>query len=80
MCDGFVVGGGATKVMNAGRVAAMADMPFWLQLVGSTITELQVVKNQGWMGPYVACMVVFMGMSYHFLFSLSKFMRRRLKS
>lgn len=48
--------------------------------VGSTITELQVVKNQGWMGPYVACMVVFMGMSYHFLFSLSKFMRRRLKS
>ena len=38
VCDGFVVGGGATKVMNAGRVAAMADMPFWLQIVGSTIT------------------------------------------
>ncbi len=37
-CDGFVVGGGATRVMNSGRVAAMADMPFWLQLVGSTIT------------------------------------------
>ena len=37
-CDGFVIGGGATRVMNAGRVAAMADMPFWLQLVGSSIT------------------------------------------
>jgi hypothetical protein len=48
--------------------------------IGSTITELQVVKNQGWMGPYVSCMVVFMGMAYHFLRSLSKFMRRRLKS
>jgi len=47
--------------------------------IGSTITELQVVKNQGWMGPYVACMVVFFGMSYHFLFSLNKFVRRRLK-
>ena len=37
-CDGFVIGGGASRVMNAGRVAAMADMPFWLQLVGSSIT------------------------------------------
>ena len=38
VCDGFVVGGGATRVMTAGRIAAMADMPFWLQLVGSSIT------------------------------------------
>jgi len=38
ICDGFVIGGGATRVMTQGRVAAMADMPFWLQLVGSGIT------------------------------------------
>jgi L-alanine-DL-glutamate epimerase-like enolase superfamily enzyme len=38
ICDGFVIGGGATRVMTRGRVAAMADMPFWLQLVGSGIT------------------------------------------
>ncbi len=38
ICDGFVVGGGASKVMAAGRVAAMANKPFWLQLVGTGIT------------------------------------------
>lgn len=38
ICDGFVVGKGAKKVMQAGAVAAMADMPFWLQLVGSGVT------------------------------------------
>ena len=38
VCDGFVVGGGATKVMAAGHVAAEAKMPFWLQLVGTGIT------------------------------------------
>ena len=38
ICDGFVVGGGATKVMQTGAVAAMADLPFWLQLVGTGIT------------------------------------------
>lgn len=37
-CDGFVVGGGASRVMHQGAVAAMADMPFWLQLVGTGIT------------------------------------------
>ena len=38
VCDGFVVGGGARRVSRAGAVAAMADKPFWLQLVGSGIT------------------------------------------
>jgi L-alanine-DL-glutamate epimerase-like enolase superfamily enzyme len=38
VCDGFVVGGGAREVMEEGTVAAMADKPFWLQLVGTTIT------------------------------------------
>ncbi len=38
VCDGFVIGGGATAVMSQGRVAAAADKPFFLQLVGTGIT------------------------------------------
>jgi len=38
VCDGFVIGGGASRLMRSGAVAAMADMPFWLQLVGTGIT------------------------------------------
>jgi galactonate dehydratase len=38
ICDGFVVSGGASEVMRAGAVCAMADKPFWLQLVGAGIT------------------------------------------
>ena len=38
VCDGFVVGGGASRLMDTGAVAATADLPFWLQLVGSDIT------------------------------------------
>ena len=37
-CDGFVVGGGASRVMSAGHFAHEVGMPFWLQLVGSGIT------------------------------------------
>jgi L-alanine-DL-glutamate epimerase-like enolase superfamily enzyme len=37
VCDGFVIGGGASRIRNRGTVAAMADMPFWLQLVGTGI-------------------------------------------
>jgi galactonate dehydratase len=38
VCDGFVVGGGASAVLRAGAVSAMADKPFWLQLVGTGLT------------------------------------------
>lgn len=38
VCDGFVIGGGARRVIEQGAVAAMAEKPFWLQLVGSGIT------------------------------------------
>ncbi|MCA9066537.1 MAG: dgoA protein, partial [Planctomycetaceae bacterium] len=37
-CDGFVVGGGASSVMAAGRFCEQTDMPFWLQLVGAGLT------------------------------------------
>ena len=38
ICDGFVIGGGASRCMRRAHVAAMADMPFWLQWVGTGIT------------------------------------------
>ncbi|HTE20589.1 MAG TPA: enolase C-terminal domain-like protein, partial [Armatimonadota bacterium] len=39
VCDGFVIGGGATRVTRDGGVAGAADKPFFLQLVGSGITS-----------------------------------------
>ncbi|MEC9091945.1 MAG: enolase C-terminal domain-like protein [Planctomycetota bacterium] len=38
ICDGFVIGGGATKLMKSAHVASTADLKFWLQLVGTGIT------------------------------------------
>lgn len=38
VCDGFVIGGGASRVMRQGQFAGEVDMPFWLQLVGTGIT------------------------------------------
>jgi L-alanine-DL-glutamate epimerase-like enolase superfamily enzyme len=38
VCDGFVIGGGATRVLRQGTVAAEANKPFWLQLVGTGLT------------------------------------------
>ena len=38
VCDGFVVGGGAKSVIEAGTIAATASKSFWLQLTGSGVT------------------------------------------
>jgi galactonate dehydratase len=38
VCDGFVVGGGASRLLRTGAACATADFPFWLQLVGTGIT------------------------------------------
>jgi ABC-type transport system involved in cytochrome c biogenesis permease subunit len=43
-------------------------------------TVLQVVKNAAWMTPYVACMLVAIGMLAHFGTILVRFLRRRAKS
>ena len=37
-CDGFVVAGGVTNVLQSGISAATANMPFFLQMVGTGIT------------------------------------------
>jgi L-alanine-DL-glutamate epimerase-like enolase superfamily enzyme len=38
VCDGFVVGGGAAAVLRQQALAQAANMPFWLQLVGTGLT------------------------------------------
>ena len=40
-------------------------------------TELQVVSNAGWMIPYVACMIVGLGMLVHFVSVMLRFLRRQ---
>ena len=37
VCDGFVIGGDTETVMRQGMLAAEANKPFWLQMVGSGI-------------------------------------------
>lgn len=38
VCDGFVVGGGAASIVRQGLLAAEAQKPFWLQMVGTGMT------------------------------------------
>ncbi|MCA8983947.1 MAG: cytochrome c biogenesis protein CcsA [Planctomycetaceae bacterium] len=47
------------------------------QKVGNKeVTTLQVVRNEGWMIPYVACMIVAIGMLYQFGLTLLRFLDR----
>jgi len=58
--DGWVVGGGATQVMRAGRFCEQVNQPFWLQLVGTAWTTTMaahhgaVCSHASW--PAVTCM------------------------
>jgi len=42
-----------------------------------TGTVLQVVKNPGWLLPYISCTMVTLGMLWHFGFMLNAFLRRQ---
>jgi ABC-type transport system involved in cytochrome c biogenesis permease subunit len=44
---------------------------------GEEVTGLQVVTNEGWMIPYVGCMIVAVGMLAHFGVVLLRFLNRR---
>ena len=63
VCDGFVVGGGASNVMRQGLFCDQVKMPFWLQLVGTDITAAYslhfggVLKQALW--PAVNCHQLF---------------------
>jgi hypothetical protein len=60
VCDGFVIGGGARGTVRQATIAAEANKPFWLQLVGTGLTTawmLQlgaVLTHAQW--PAVTCM------------------------
>ena len=63
VCDGFVIGGGASRVKADATVAAAADKPFFLELVGTGITATfslhfaSVLENARW--PQVDCHRIF---------------------
>ncbi len=44
---------------------------------GKELTSLQVVRNSGWLIPYVACSITALGMLVHFSGTLGRFLRRR---
>jgi hypothetical protein len=44
---------------------------------GKNLTILQVVRNDGWMIPYISCMIVGVGMTVHMTSMLVSFLRRR---
>lgn len=46
---------------------------------GKETTTLSVVTNMGWMIPYVSCMIVAVGMLYHFMITLLRYLDRREK-
>lgn len=43
---------------------------------GKNLTILQVVRNRGWMLPYLACMIVGVGLAVHLGTQLTQFLRR----
>ena len=59
VCDGFVIGGDVARVIRHGTIAAEANKPFWLQLVGTGLTSLfsvhlaAVLTHARW--PAVSC-------------------------
>ena len=63
VCDGFVIGGGARKVVSDGILAENASMPFWLQMVGTGLTTIfsvhlgGVLKQARW--PYIPCINIY---------------------
>jgi hypothetical protein len=49
-------------------------------LPGDTATILQVVRNPGWVLPYVSCCMVALGMLVHFGLHLTKFLSGRVRA
>ncbi len=49
----------------------------YTQSQGKEYTTLALVTNSGWMIPYVACMIVAVGMLFHFSVTLLRFLDRR---
>jgi L-alanine-DL-glutamate epimerase-like enolase superfamily enzyme len=63
VCDGFVIGGGVKRVLAEGNLAEKAQMPFWLQMVGTGLTTTfavhlgAVLKEARW--PAIPCINIY---------------------
>jgi len=63
MCDGFILSGGTARVTQQAAVAAEADKPFWLQLVGTGLTTAftlhlgSVLSHARW--PAITCQEIY---------------------
>jgi galactonate dehydratase len=63
VCDGFVIGGGVSRVLSDGNLAERAQMPFWLQMVGTGLTATfaahlgAVLKQARW--PAIPCVNIY---------------------
>ena len=63
VCDGFVIGGGASRVLRDGILAEKAGMPFWLQMVGTGLTATfsvhlgAVLEQARW--PAIPCINIY---------------------
>ncbi len=59
VCDGWVMGGGVSKIISQGHTAASVNMPFFLQMVGNTPTTAMslhlsaVLSHAQW--PTITC-------------------------
>jgi L-alanine-DL-glutamate epimerase-like enolase superfamily enzyme len=68
VCDGYVIGGGQSTVIRQGLLAAEADKPFWLQIVGNGLTTTwaghlgAVLTHATW--PAITCINLY---SHHLL-------------
>ncbi len=47
---------------------------------GDTLSVLQVVRNPGWLLPYISCVLVAAGLILHFALTLSRSLKRRQKA
>jgi hypothetical protein len=47
---------------------------------GKNISVLQVVRNPGWLIPYISVSLMSLGLLWHFCLSLGKFLNRRATS
>ena len=63
VCDGFVLGGGVRQVLDDGILCEKAQMPFWLQMVGTGLTTTfavhlgAVLKEARW--PAIPCINIY---------------------
>ena len=68
VCDGYVISGGKSDVVRQGILSEDADLPFWLQIVGSGLTTTwaghlgAVLTHATW--PAITCLNIY---SHHLL-------------